>query len=84
MFNSNSNIHLQSQAAAAVAADSGKVGDSVVYLTNSAAGLRAQMTVAKSNSTNIKGIVAYSVRMGGPPERNLSFPPANETRSQAH
>ncbi|KAF3059962.1 hypothetical protein GL218_04575 [Daldinia childiae] len=57
-FDSNANIHLQSQAAA-VAADSGKVGDSIVYLTNSAAGLRAQMTVAKSNLTNIKGIVAY-------------------------
>ncbi|KAI8960310.1 hypothetical protein F5Y11DRAFT_367523 [Daldinia sp. FL1419] len=50
-------IYLQSQAAA-VAADSGKIGDSIVYLTNSAAGLRAKMTAVK-NPTNIKGIVAY-------------------------
>ena len=52
------NVHLQSQAAA-VAADSGKVGHDIVYLTNSAAGLRALMTTIKSNGTNIKGIVAY-------------------------
>ncbi|KAL7620443.1 hypothetical protein AAE478_009438 [Parahypoxylon ruwenzoriense] len=57
-FDSNANVHLQSQAAA-VAADSGRLGDSIVYLANSASGLRAQMTVVKSNSTNIKAIVAY-------------------------
>ncbi|KAI1413692.1 hypothetical protein F5Y13DRAFT_160871 [Hypoxylon sp. FL1857] len=57
-FDTNKNVHLESQAAA-VAADSGRLGDSIVYLTNSASGLRAQMTVVKSNSTNIKGIVAY-------------------------
>ncbi|KAI1338642.1 hypothetical protein F5Y15DRAFT_123373 [Xylariaceae sp. FL0016] len=52
------NIHLQAQAAA-VAADSRRIGENVVFLTNSAAGLRAQLAVAKSNTTNIKGIVAY-------------------------
>ncbi|KAI1079233.1 hypothetical protein F5B20DRAFT_545565 [Whalleya microplaca] len=52
------NVHLQAQAAA-VAADSGKIGDSIVYLGNSASGLRALMTVVKSNSTNIKAVVAY-------------------------
>jgi hypothetical protein len=52
------NVQLQARAAA-VAADSGKVGNSIVYLTNSAAGLRAQLTVTRSNTTNIKGIVAY-------------------------
>ncbi|KAI1469367.1 uncharacterized protein F4812DRAFT_457905 [Daldinia caldariorum] len=57
-FDSNASVHLETQAAA-VAADSGKVGDSIVYLTNSASGLRAQMTAVKSNSTNIKAIVAY-------------------------
>ncbi|KAI1478956.1 hypothetical protein K445DRAFT_348261 [Daldinia sp. EC12] len=57
-FDSNASVHLETQAAA-VAADSGKLGDSIVYLTNSASGLRAQMTVVKSNTTNIKAIVAY-------------------------
>lgn len=52
------NVQLASRAAA-VAADSGKVGHSIVYLTNSAAGLRAQLTATRSNTTNIKGIVAY-------------------------
>ncbi|KAK4445629.1 alpha/beta-hydrolase [Podospora aff. communis PSN243] len=52
------NVQLQARAAA-VAADSGKVGNSIVYLTNSAAGLRAQLTATRSNTTNIKGIVAY-------------------------
>jgi hypothetical protein len=57
-FDTYDNILLQAQAAA-VAADSGKVGKSIVYLTNSAAGLRAQVTATRSNTTNIKGIVAY-------------------------
>jgi hypothetical protein len=30
-----------------------------VYVANSAGGLRAQMTVAMANGSNIKGIVAY-------------------------
>lgn len=52
------NVQLHAHVAA-VAADSGKVGHNIVYLTNSAAGLRAQLTAVRSNTTNIKGIVAY-------------------------
>ncbi|KAK5652055.1 hypothetical protein OQA88_10831 [Cercophora sp. LCS_1] len=57
-FDTFENIQLHARAAA-VAADSGKVGKNIVYLTNSAAGLRAQLTAIRSNRTNIKGIVAY-------------------------
>ncbi|KAK2747589.1 hypothetical protein FQN55_004943 [Onygenales sp. PD_40] len=57
-FDNDESVELQSDVAA-VAADSGKLGDSIVYLTNSAAGLRAQLTATKSNSSAIKGIVAY-------------------------
>lgn len=57
-FDTVENVHIQSLAAA-VAADSGKLGDSIVYIANSASGLRAQMTAVKSNTTNIKAIVAY-------------------------
>ncbi|RDL32605.1 Uncharacterized protein BP5553_09061 [Venustampulla echinocandica] len=57
-FDTVENVQLQSDAAA-VAADSGKLGHSIVYLTNSAAGLRAMMATAKSNSSNIRGIVTY-------------------------
>ncbi|KAK3293546.1 uncharacterized protein B0H64DRAFT_216006 [Chaetomium fimeti] len=45
--------------AAAIAADSGKLGKDIVFLGNSASGLRAQLTAVKSNTTNIKGIVCY-------------------------
>src|SRR3569833_2535187 len=57
-FNTVDNVHVQSDAAA-VAADSGRVGHSIVYLTDSAAGMRALLTAAKSMSSNIKAIVAY-------------------------
>ncbi|KAH9897154.1 hypothetical protein F4778DRAFT_793719 [Xylariomycetidae sp. FL2044] len=57
-FDTVDNVHVQAQAAA-VAADSGKVGDSIVWLTNSASAGRALMAATKSNSTNIKGIVTY-------------------------
>jgi len=57
-FDTMENIELQSNAAA-IAADSGKLGTDIVYLTNSAAGARAFFTVMKSNTTNIKAIVAY-------------------------
>ncbi|KAK4184571.1 hypothetical protein QBC35DRAFT_505698 [Podospora australis] len=57
-FDTHENMLLQSHAAA-VAADSGKLGESVVILTNSVAGLRGQMTAVMSNTTNVKGIVAY-------------------------
>jgi len=52
------NVQLQSDAAA-VGIDSGKLGDSIVYLTNSAGGYRAQIAVTKSTSGNAAGIVTY-------------------------
>lgn len=57
-FDTDENVLLHAQTAA-LAADSGKAGDNIVYVTNSAAGLRAQLTATLSTSTNIKGIVAY-------------------------
>ncbi|KAI0440372.1 hypothetical protein F4803DRAFT_527814 [Xylaria telfairii] len=57
-YDTIANVWLQANAAA-VAADSYKVGDSIVYLTNSAAGLRAQLAATLSNTTNTKAIVAY-------------------------
>ncbi|KAH7355931.1 hypothetical protein BKA66DRAFT_257551 [Pyrenochaeta sp. MPI-SDFR-AT-0127] len=58
-YDTNANVELQSDAAAAAAADSGRIGKDIVYLTNSAGGLRAMVTATKANSTNIKGIVTY-------------------------
>jgi hypothetical protein len=52
-FDTDDNILLHGQTAA-VAADSGKLGDSVFYVTNSAGGLRAQMTAVMASGTNIK------------------------------
>ena len=57
-FDHLKNIELETDAAA-VAADSGRLGDSIVYLTNSAGGLRAMITATKANKNNIAGIVAY-------------------------
>jgi len=57
-YDSEASVNLETDAAA-IAADSGKLGKHIVYLTNSASGLRAQMTAVKSNTTNIKGIVCY-------------------------
>ncbi|CAO2648663.1 Nn.00g079300.m01.CDS01 [Neocucurbitaria sp. VM-36] len=57
-YDTKANVELQSDAAA-IAADSGRVGTDIVYLTNSAGGLRAMMTATKANGTNIKAIVAY-------------------------
>ncbi|KAE9366330.1 hypothetical protein N431DRAFT_386636 [Stipitochalara longipes BDJ] len=57
-MDTDENVLLHGQTAA-VAADSGKIGNQIVYITNSAAGLRAQVAVVLSNSSNIKGIVAY-------------------------
>ncbi|KAF2818540.1 alpha/beta-hydrolase [Ophiobolus disseminans] len=57
-YDTKTNVELQSDAAA-IAADSGKIGKDIVYLTNSAGGLRAMVTATKSNTTNIKGIVTY-------------------------
>jgi hypothetical protein len=52
------NVHIETDAAA-VAADSGRLGGQIVYLTNSAAGLRAMVTATKATKANIAGIVAY-------------------------
>ncbi|KAF2280471.1 alpha/beta-hydrolase [Westerdykella ornata] len=57
-YDTKANVELHSDAAA-IAADSGKIGNNIVYLTNSAGGLRAMMTTTKANGTNIKGIVTY-------------------------
>ncbi len=57
-FDFLSNIQLQTDVAA-VAADSGRLGTSIVYLTNSAGGLRAMVTASKATKTNIAGMVTY-------------------------
>jgi hypothetical protein len=57
-FDRGDNIALQTDAAA-VAADSGRLGDQIVYLTNSAGGLRAAVTTSKATKNNIAGIVTY-------------------------
>ncbi|KAH7117603.1 hypothetical protein B0J11DRAFT_88449 [Dendryphion nanum] len=57
-YDTKANVDLQSDAAA-IAADSGRIGKNIVYLTNSAGGLRAMLTTTKANTTNIKGIVTY-------------------------
>jgi hypothetical protein len=57
-FDLGSNIAVQTDAAA-VAADSGRLGDQIVYLTNSAGGLRAAVTTTKATKNNIAGIVTY-------------------------
>lgn len=57
-FDTLRNIGIETDAAA-IAADSGKLGHRIVYLTNSAGGLRAMITAAKATKGNIAGIVAY-------------------------
>jgi hypothetical protein len=57
-FDTLQNILIQTDAAVA-AADSGRLGSSIVYLTNSAAGLRAMVTASRATQQNIAGIVAY-------------------------
>ena len=42
-----------------MAADSGRLGKQIVYLTNSAGGLRAAVTTSKATGKNIAGIVTY-------------------------
>jgi len=71
-FDTDENVLLHGQTMA-VAADSGKLGNQIVYVTNSAGGLRAQMAVALANGTNIRGIVAYeSIGYIFPASFNLS------------
>lgn len=57
-FDLGRNIEIETDAAA-VAADSGQLGNQIVYLTNSAGGLRAMKTTAKSQTNNIAGMVTY-------------------------
>jgi hypothetical protein len=57
-FDIGSNVHLQTDVAA-VAADSGRLGNQIVYLTNSAGGLRAALTTTKAKKNNIAGISTY-------------------------
>ncbi|KAK3991043.1 hypothetical protein QBC44DRAFT_263571 [Cladorrhinum sp. PSN332] len=57
-FDTFENVKFHAEAMA-TAADSGKLGREIVYLTNSAGGFRAQLASTLSNSSNIKGIVAY-------------------------
>lgn len=57
-FDNAYNIELETDAAA-IAADSGKLGNQIVYLTNSAGGLRAAKTTAKTTKNNIAGIITY-------------------------
>lgn len=57
-FDTDENVYFHADVMA-IAADSGKLGDSIVYLTNSAGGLRALMATTRVNGTNIKGIVMY-------------------------
>jgi len=57
-FDHEKNIEIETDAAA-VAADSGKLGNQIVYLTNSAGGLRAMRTTTKATKDNIAGIVTY-------------------------
>src|SRR5690606_36366113 len=57
-FDTLQNILIQTESAA-VAADSGRLGDRIVYLTSSAAGLRALVTATRAGGDNIAGIVAY-------------------------
>jgi hypothetical protein len=52
------NVQLETDAAA-IAADSGRLGNRIVYLTNSAGGLRAMLTTSKTTRENIAGIVTY-------------------------
>ncbi len=57
-FDRLENIQLETDAAA-VAADSGRLGRRIVYLTNSAGGLRAMVTATKARQGNIAGMVTY-------------------------
>ncbi|KUJ10767.1 uncharacterized protein LY89DRAFT_710536 [Mollisia scopiformis] len=57
-FDTDENVWLHGDVMA-VAADSGKLGTDLEYLTNSAGGLRAQLATTRANGTNIKGIVTY-------------------------
>lgn len=75
-YDTNENVELQSDVAA-IAADSGKLGKDIVFLTNSASTMRAMIAATKANETNIKGIVMYEmIGMGVFPDNlNISTGP---------
>lgn len=75
-YDTEDNVILHAQSAA-IAADSGKIGSDVIYLTNSAACLRALLTAAVSNSTNIQAIVAYECIGSIFPEGTTDIPAVN-------
>lgn len=57
-FDNAYNIEIDMDAAT-VAANSGRLGNQLVYLTNSAGGLRAMKMTAKTTKNNIAEIVTY-------------------------
>jgi ribosomal protein L10 len=75
-FDNTENVQLHSDVAA-LAADSGRLGDSIVYLTNSGSGPRALLTAIKSKSNNIKAIVMYETAGAVFPD-NAGIPPNEE------
>ena len=75
-FDNEENVQLHSDVAA-VAADSGRLGDSIVYIANSASGCRALLTAIKSKSKNIKAVVIYETAGAVLPD-NVGVPPPEE------
>jgi hypothetical protein len=57
-FDFGRNINIETDAAA-IAADSGRLGNQIYYLTNSAGGLRAMVTTSKTTGNNIAGMTTY-------------------------
>jgi hypothetical protein len=57
-FDIGRNINIETDAAA-IAADSGRLGKQIYYLTNSAGGLRSMVTTSKTTGKNIAGITTY-------------------------
>jgi len=77
-YDTEENVVLHAQSAA-IAADSGKVGSDIVYVTNSAAGFRAMLATTLSNSTNIRAIVAYECIGSVFPEGTTGIPATDGT-----
>jgi len=79
-YDTEENLVLHAKTAA-IAADSGKIGSDIVYITNSASCIRAMLTAAMSNSTNIKAIVAYECVGAVVPDTATDVPQFNDTLS---
>jgi hypothetical protein len=80
-FDTADNVRLHSDAAA-TAVDSGRLGDSVVLVTNSAAGARGLLTAIKSTTGRVKAVVMYEIAgsvlpdtIAGVPGRDDGFGP---------